>query len=214
MFADTNGDAIVESSDITAVLNNWGNTVDPNYYYSWGYEQQGPDCLNPLSTDDQLRENYAQIYNSITDSCPCDLTEQVAIEYLADLLDFNHNIDYYGCTDYSASNYSPNATLDNGTCQYSPIPSKFKVHQNFPNPFNPSTRFPVDVDVRSDVTLRVYDLSGAVVYEQSVDSMEPGSYHSSSPFIWHSLYNSSGIYFYSFMTSRGESAFKKLTLIK
>ena len=44
MFADADGDAIVNSGDISAVLLNWGKTVNENYYYPWGVNGDSPDC--------------------------------------------------------------------------------------------------------------------------------------------------------------------------
>ena len=136
------------------------------------------------------------------------------IDYLASLLDINDLVDYYGCTDLSATNFNSIATVDNGSCQYIPFPQDFKVYQNFPNPFNPVTQFPIDVNIESDVTLRIYNLSGSLVYEHSMKSMQPGSYHSNSPFKWNASEFSSGVYFYSFKSSTGENHYNKLMLIK
>jgi len=43
------------------------------------------------------------------------------------------------------------------------LPSEYLLHQNWPNPFNPSTRIAFDLAKASDVTLTVYDLLGREV---------------------------------------------------
>ena len=186
MFADADGDAIVNSGDISAVLLNWGKTVSENYYYPWGVNGDAPDCYAVDS--DQLRDNYEQIYSYIIDNYPYNTENQQVIEYLANLLDVEIEIDF--------------------------IPDNFKIYQNYPNPFNPSTQFPIDVAKESNVSLKIFNISGKVVYEQKVKSMQPGSYIQDSPFSWNAVGYPSGIYFYSFELSTGEVAFSKLMLIK
>ena len=36
----------------------------------------------------------------------------------------------------------------------------FRVHGNYPNPFNPSTRIRFDLDTASDVTVEIFDVTG------------------------------------------------------
>ena len=188
MFADTNGDAIVGSADITAILNNWGKQVDPQYYYPWGVNGQGPDCFGEYNQE-QLRDNYNEIYEYITDNCPCDSDNEEIIAYLSDLLGF-----------------------DNQEISY--LPDNFKVYQNIPNPFNPITQFPIDIIVESDVTLRIFDINGSLVHTHTIQSMNPGSYQFNSPFQWNASYFPSGMYIYSFELSTGEVVHNKLMLIK
>lgn len=43
------------------------------------------------------------------------------------------------------------------------LPISFKLDQNYPNPFNPSTNFNFSIPSNSNVTLKIYDISGRVV---------------------------------------------------
>ena len=47
-----------------------------------------------------------------------------------------------------------------------PVPKQFALHQNFPNPFNPSTNILLDLPQGAHVTLKIYDLRGQVVCRQ------------------------------------------------
>ena len=49
---------------------------------------------------------------------------------------------------------------------------------NYPNPFNPETWIPFQLESASDVTVRVYSLDGSVVRELELGRREAG-YHTS-----------------------------------
>jgi len=42
-------------------------------------------------------------------------------------------------------------------------PEKFRLHNNYPNPFNPTTTIQFDLPEKSDVNLGIYDISGKLV---------------------------------------------------
>ncbi len=73
------------------------------------------------------------------------------------------------------------------------IPNQFYLHQNFPNPFNPSTIIGYQISEASHVTLKVYDVLGREV-ATLVDENKPAGNHSSL-FVLSSSF-SSGVYFY------------------
>ncbi|MBA7565496.1 hypothetical protein ES708_07180 [subsurface metagenome] len=54
------------------------------------------------------------------------------------------------------------------------LPEDFALHQNHPNPFNPSTTLRFDLPEASDVTLLVYDLLGREVIRLVEGRLEPG----------------------------------------
>jgi len=57
-----------------------------------------------------------------------------------------------------------------------PIPRRFVIDQNFPNPFNPSTTIRYGIPVRSHVSLVVYNTLGQRVAELVNGDVEAG-YH-------------------------------------
>jgi hypothetical protein len=89
------------------------------------------------------------------------------------------------------------------------IPTEASLHQNFPNPFNPSTKIIWQTPVSSWQTLKVYDVLGNEV-ATLVDEYKPsGSYE--IEFKASTL--SSGIYFYTLQAGEFVQT-KKLILMK
>ncbi len=92
------------------------------------------------------------------------------------------------------------------------ISSEYSLSQNFPNPFNPSTRISYILKKDSYVSLKVYDTSGRVI-QNLVDSYKSAGEYSVIFDISGRSKLSSGIYFYKLKTNSFEDT-KKMTLIK
>lgn len=97
------------------------------------------------------------------------------------------------------------------------IPTTFALKQNYPNPFNPLTTIEFDVPVRSNVTLKVFDILGQQVAILANNKLyQPGSF--SAVFNPSSL--ASGIYFYQILANEIDGAHseyrevKKMMLLK
>lgn len=56
------------------------------------------------------------------------------------------------------------------------VPDEFKLHTNYPNPFNPSTQIKFSIPLHSFVRLDVYDLIGRKVNTLVDREKQPGSY--------------------------------------
>ncbi len=54
------------------------------------------------------------------------------------------------------------------------LPMSFKVHKNFPNPFNPITKFLIDVPEQGSMQVYVYDISGKVIATLMNTEIDPG----------------------------------------
>lgn len=72
------------------------------------------------------------------------------------------------------------------------LPQEFKLHQNFPNPFNPETVIKFDVPQSTQVEISIYNILGQKVAELLNEELAAG-YHSIK---WDASKFSSGIYFY------------------
>jgi hypothetical protein len=96
------------------------------------------------------------------------------------------------------------------------IPQVYALHQNFPNPFNPSTRIRFDVPAASTVRIAVFDVTGREVASLVQGDYAPGTY--TTTFDAGRL--ASGVYFYRMMAfgvEGGGAAFvttNKLLLLK
>lgn len=89
------------------------------------------------------------------------------------------------------------------------IPQNFSLSQNFPNPFNPSTKISFSIPQSSNVTLKVFNALGEEVSELVGGYMKSGNY--SVDFNASKL--SSGVYFYTLQTQDFIQS-KKMILIK
>ena len=57
------------------------------------------------------------------------------------------------------------------------IPTEFALHENYPNPFNPTTTLRFDLPELSDMTLTIYNMLGQKVKTFNMQST-PAGYHS------------------------------------
>lgn len=57
------------------------------------------------------------------------------------------------------------------------IPSEFKLHHNYPNPFNAGTNIKYDLPVNSDVRISIFDLRGRLVTELVNEHKTAGYHH-------------------------------------
>ncbi len=94
-------------------------------------------------------------------------------------------------------------------------PQDFKLHQNFPNPFNPSTVINYELTSFSNVELKVYDILGNEVETLVNDLKQPGI-HSVS---FNGSSYPSGVYYYRLDVRNSEgvassSESKKMIMLK
>ncbi|HSD64130.1 MAG TPA: T9SS type A sorting domain-containing protein [Ignavibacteriaceae bacterium] len=87
--------------------------------------------------------------------------------------------------------------------------SNFRLMQNYPNPFNPSTTISFTLPERSNITLKVYNITGKEIKTLINEEKEAGIYNIN--FDGEKL--SSGIYFYE-ITAGKYSAVRKMILLK
>lgn len=93
-------------------------------------------------------------------------------------------------------------------------PNTFKLSQNFPNPFNPSTTIRYSISTPGNISIKVYDLSGQLVKTIDNEHSIPGEYE----IIWDGSNNfgervASGVYFYQLKTGSLLET-KKMMLLK
>ena len=116
-------------------------------------------------------------------------TEPKNYSYIDDIDGINVNllayrlkqIDYDGSFEYSDVVYIDNLS-----------PTDFVLHQNFPNPFNPSTKIKFSVRELSFITIKIYDVLGSEVATLVNEEKPVGTYELS----WSAANLPSGVYLY------------------
>lgn len=103
-----------------------------------------------------------------------------------------------------------------GTFEYSNIveveigiPIKFSLEQNFPNPFNPTTKISWQSPIEGNQTLKIYDVLGNEVVTLVNEYRQAGKYNID----FNASQLASGVYFYKLQVGDFISS-KKMTLIK
>jgi len=89
------------------------------------------------------------------------------------------------------------------------IPTAYKLNQNFPNPFNPSTIISYDLPKSGLVTLKIYNILGQQVRLLVNESQNAGTHQVS----FNASTLTSGVYFYS-ISAGSFTQVKKMMLIK
>ena len=94
------------------------------------------------------------------------------------------------------------------------IPAEFALHENYPNPFNPTTQIRFDLPEMGNATLTIYNMLGQKVKTFNMHS-NPAGYHSIK---WNATNDlgdpvSAGVYLYQLQT-KGFVKTKKMILLK
>ncbi len=99
------------------------------------------------------------------------------------------------------------------------VPKETALHANFPNPFNPETWIPYQLEAAAEVTLTIYDMNGGTVRRLEVGHRAAGMYRSRSRATYWDGRNTrgesvaSGLYFYT-LTANDFTATRKMLIRK
>jgi hypothetical protein len=94
-------------------------------------------------------------------------------------------------------------------------PAAYHLAQNFPNPFNPSTRIQFALPVKGHVSLKIYNVAGQLVKTLQNGVMDAGSHE----LTWDGSNNlgknvASGVYFYKLNAGDNYENMKKMVLLR
>jgi photosystem II stability/assembly factor-like uncharacterized protein len=104
-------------------------------------------------------------------------------------------------------NFTVSATGTGSTA--SELPKEYKLYNNYPNPFNPTTKIKFDIPKNGLTKIAIYDMLGREVKTLVNENLTAGTYEIQ----WNATSYASGIYFYK-MISNGYTSIKKMALIK
>ena len=117
-----------------------------------------------------------------------------------------------GCTDPNASNYNPDAIIDDSSCilaiNEGIIPQSFSLN-TYPNPFNPVIRVLFSIPEMGLASVKVIDIRGRELAVLSNQNYQPGYYSVN----WNASDYSSGVYFIS-LKANGTTITQKVLLLK
>jgi len=99
--------------------------------------------------------------------------------------------------------------IKDGSQNYNNKLEKFKLKQNFPNPFNPFTIIEFSIPRTGFVTLKIYNLLGQEVATLVSDKLTLGGYQ----YNWDASQHASGMYFYKLETESFNIT-KKMILLR
>lgn len=112
---------------------------------------------------------------------------------------------------YNSCSLMQSLTINNSTSEI--IPNAYRLYNNYPNPFNPSTVIKYDIPKDGYVSLKVYDALGREVAVLVAQEQKAGVYE----IVWNASSTTSGytsgVYFYKLQTEE-YSETKKMALIK
>jgi hypothetical protein len=88
-------------------------------------------------------------------------------------------------------------------------PFEYKLENNYPNPFNPSTKIKYSLKIQGSVTLKVFNLLGQQVATLVNEVQQAGPHD----IVFDASRLSSGVYFYSLQSGSFRES-KKMLLLK
>jgi hypothetical protein len=90
-----------------------------------------------------------------------------------------------------------------------PVPIKFAIVNNYPNPFNPTTTITTHLKTYCNISLQVFDLNGRLVDLLFEGEIESGIHE----FHWNGNNQPSGVYFIK-LSSNDHNQTRKMVLLK
>lgn len=95
------------------------------------------------------------------------------------------------------------------------IPKEFMLGNNYPNPFNLTTKIPISIPMNSDIKLQVYNSLGQIITTIFSGRLQAGHYL----FEWNGFADdgrkaASGVYFYQLTANKDRSLKGKMVLMK
>ena len=99
-----------------------------------------------------------------------------------------------GCTNFESTNFDPNATIDDGSCDLSidtHYINNFSINSIYPNPFNPVVNIDLSIDIVGHLQLSVFTVDGTQIKTIYNGPSSIGE----STFTWVPKNRASGFYF-------------------
>ena len=166
---------LTSPSDTGKIFFNWTRSTDnPEIYYKIYFKKIAAAPEDYILSGNNGRDSSFFISKSYLDS--------MALRFglTSDSLRVFYKVTAYIREDSVISSNSVIMNIKRTTSGISSInefiPSEYKLHNNFPNPFNPTTNILFDIPKQSNVKFTLYDLTGREVFKFFEKDLAPGSY--------------------------------------
>jgi photosystem II stability/assembly factor-like uncharacterized protein len=169
-------------------------------YYGLAFALQGPNIFLGTAKTIALSTNSGKTWKVIDDGLDASWIHAIAI---------SGSSIYAGTGRAGVWRRSMAEIIDAVAALDSSLPVRIELHQNFPNPFNPSTTIRYGLPERSHVSLAVYNMLGQAV-TQLVNGEVDAGYHEVK---FDGSYLPSGVYFYRLQAGRYVET-RKLCLVR
>lgn len=173
-------------------------------YYTNIWINQGDSAADkpimPLGQGEYFGYSHDVLPGEITSFC--DLSQTTYNYPGVSLWEYNQISHQYVWDEYAAAWQSTSISAESNN------PVQYHLAQNYPNPFNPTTTISFDLQSKSFVTLKIYDLLGNEVSTLLAEELTAGAYSKQ----WNAAGFASGVYFYQLRAGTFIKA-KKLILL-
>ena len=142
-----------------------------------------------------------QAWTTANSPLPHKQVEAISLDRLGNL--------WISCASEGIAVFKEGGVITNQNLNFTALPDNYILDQNFPNPFNPTTKISFSIPRAGLVNLKVFDISGREVADLVNEFKNAGQYRIT--FDGSSL--SSGVYFYS-LSSQNFRETKKMILVK
>ena len=198
---ENDGDLEVVTATITGTIHI--NHHDGTPYQNFPYSSQDSIYSTPAIGDLDNDGDFEVIVGTSSDLRVIDIAQEAGDRYAWSSYRGNNHRDGY--FDVTLASITPNDNV---------LPSEYSLGNNYPNPFNPTTKFTYSLPEDVRVRITVYDIQGRAV-KTLVDSEQSAGYKSIQ---WNATNNagtpvSAGLYFYRIQSSNFSQT-KKMIFLK
>ncbi len=210
--ADTSAEkwesVLMAYKDVKVTDENADGDPGPNSY------NFGEEMINDGSGDARIEyqdgnHNYNNNWDSTLSNNPANIYVKLNSTFteIQGIMFYSHS--YYKIVPRKNDDFMGYVGAVGVTDKPSKLPFSYKLNQNFPNPFNPSTTINYSIPKESIVTLKIYNILGQEVKTLVSESKAPGNYNVR----FNASELSSGVYFYSLKAGNYYQV-KKMMLLK
>ena len=207
-----------ESDSVVVTKDNLSDTYDLEWSESKDVDDEGIDYLVYAkigvyekeliydTTSTKLAISYQEIVENVFNGAP---NHGATVVFSVSATDRIDTVDVSGSDRVMYVNQYQYLSIENEG-----IPDAFVLHDNYPNPFNPTTQIRFDLPTNDNVNLTIYNMLGQKVKVFSINNISAG-YHQIT---WDATNDigdpvSAGVYLYQLQTSEFVKT-KKMILLK